>query len=592
MKLQKLAHPPKIDGIIENNSEWIAALKIEDFHQFQPKEKGSPSEKTILFIGFDKDYLYLAAKCSDSEPKKIRGSLVQRDKPINDDWIAIFLDTFREKRRAYVFGFNPLGIQMDGLQIEEGGENKSDTTWDAIFYSKGRITQEGYEIEAKIAFKSLRFPDEKKKTWGFFVKRNIPRKTEVITFPSVSKNIPGFLSQAAEILIDGEIERGKNIELMPTLTSLKRWKDKFTNEVGANLKIGLTSDLIVDFTVNPDFSHVEADSPQIDINQRYALSWPEKRPFFLEGNEIFIHPTIDLIYTRRIIDPQWGAKITGKAGGLTLGYIGTMDNSYRESLWDISGEGITGEKKSLFNIFRTRLDISKESYIGLTFTDKKTKGTSNRVAGMDGQFKFKRHFFLTYQAVFSKTNNEINETAIVPAFSLAGSYSFRHWNIGISYDGIHPEFETSAGFVNRTGYHHFKSKLAFSIYPERRYLHQITPSLTYCKFFDFKGFYPIERWFLFKLDFRLANNNELDFLFSDSMERYQEYYFRKRAGGLSIRNYMIAWLEFEGTLDIGEAIKYDPDKPYLGWSVSGSFWLNFKPADRIRLGISYLKYTF
>ena len=343
LEIPRFSSSPKIDGILENPLWEEQALKIEDFFQLSPKEGGKPTEKTIAYIGYDEKNLYFAFRCYDSEPKKIRASVTNRDNAIDDDWIVIFLDTFNEKRRAFTFFVNPIGVQIDAIRVEEGGNDNMDSTWDTVFFSDGKIDEKGYTVEIAIPFKSLRFPDKEEKIWGITLGRNIPRKGEIITWPKFSRDIPGLLAQESEIIIRGNVEKGKNLEIMPVFTSLKTQEKKADFQPGVNLKYGVSSDLTLDLTINPDFSHIEADAPQIDINQRFALYYPEKRPFFLEGMEIFRFPEIEMVYTRRIINPAWGGKMTGKMGRFTYGILSAYDLDPTESLWEVhnGGEGLS-----------------------------------------------------------------------------------------------------------------------------------------------------------------------------------------------------------------------------------------------------------
>ncbi|MEW6455172.1 MAG: DUF5916 domain-containing protein [Acidobacteriota bacterium] len=444
LKIPKFSRAPKIDGVLDNPLWEKEALKIENFVQFQPKEGAIPSEKTIAYLGYDEKNFYCAVKCFDSEPKKIRASLTNRDSAFNDDWILIFLDTFNEKRRAFEFFVNPIGIQGDGIRTEEGGNESDSQTWDTVFYTDGKLNEEGYVVEIALPFKSIRFPNLQKKVWGIFIIRNIPRKGELITFPIIKRGMGGVLTQEAQIMIEGYVERGKNLEVMPIFTSLKNEGERIDPEAGVNLKYGLSSDLTFDFTFNPDFSHIEADAPQIDINQRFALYYPEKRPFFLEGTEIFQYGSqwdpqgINIIYTRRIIDPRWGGKFTGKVGRFTLGYISALDQNPTESLWEISNGGKNLSEDALFNIFRMKTDVFKESYVGFAFTDKEIDGSFNRVGSIDGKFKFSKNFYFSFQAVGAKTKYQDEETGWAPAFYSEFFYTSKHWGSGIEYQSIHP----------------------------------------------------------------------------------------------------------------------------------------------------------
>ena len=225
-EIPKFSQPPKIDGVLDNPLWEKEALIIEDFLQFTPKEKGEPSEKTIAFIGYDKKNLYFAFRCYEKDPKKIRATITRRDNIIDDDWIVVFLDTFNEKRRAFSFIINPVGIQLDAIRTEEGGNDNMDESWDTVFYSDGNIDEEGYTVEMAIPFKSIRFPDKEDKVWNLFLGRNIARLGEIISWPVISREIQGLLCQGKQIVIQGEVEKGKNFELMPVFTSLKTKEEK------------------------------------------------------------------------------------------------------------------------------------------------------------------------------------------------------------------------------------------------------------------------------------------------------------------------------------------------------------------------------
>jgi hypothetical protein len=411
----KFEKPPKIDGLIEREL-WDKGLVFENFLQLAPKESGPPTQKTTAWMGYNSKNLYIAFRCDDTEAGKIRASVTNRDNAMDDDWIFVFLDTYNEKRRASSFLLNPIGVQMDMIRVEEGGNDNMDDSWDTAWESDGQVDKTGYSVEMAIPFKSLRFPDAAKKTWGLVLGRSIPRSGEIVLWPSFSRKIPGLLTQGGEIVIPGEVERGKNLEIMPVATALKREGESIDFEPGVNLKYGVKSNLTLDATLNPDFSHIESDAPQIDVNLRFALRYPEKRPFFLEGMEIFKFPEIEMVYTRRIIDPLWGVKATGKIGRLTYGILSSQDQHPSESLWDVhNGEG-TADDTALFNIVRVKADVFKESYIGFSLADKEIDGSWNRVAGVDGQWRFANKFFFNFQALASKTSFDGDKTEVAPAF--------------------------------------------------------------------------------------------------------------------------------------------------------------------------------
>ncbi len=592
MEIPKLTHSPKIDGVLDNPLWEQEALKIEDFLQFTPKEKGEPSEKTIAYIGYDQKNIYFAFRCHESDPKKIRATIANRDNVFDDDWIVVFLDTFNEKRRAFSFMINPIGIQMDLIRIEEGGNDNMDPSWDTVFYSDGKIDKEGYTVEIAIPFKSIRFPDKEDKVWNLFLGRNIARNGEVITWPAISRKIPGLLCQGKEIVIRGEVEKGKNFELMPIFTSLKTKEEKTDLGPGMNFKWGINSDLTMDLTLNPDFSHIEADAPQIDVNQRFALYYPEKRPFFLEGMEIFRFPEIEMVYTRRIIDPLGGAKLTGKAGRFTYGLLSAYDVNPTESLWDVHNGGGTRDDNALFNIFRVKSDVFKESYVGFCLADKEIDGTYNRVAGMDGQFKFKNKWFFSFQAIASKTRFEEEETGIVPALYADFSYFSKHAGAGAWWKSIHPDFEASSGFINRADYRSLGAYTYFSIYPQKQYLNQIRLNLNGGRRYAYFEDTLTDQWVNTNLHLRFTEFSNMNISFRNSMERYESIDFNKNSLSINGNTNLIGWLPFGIYFGIGQSIFYDTDDPYLGWSNAYGLYFNLKLNKRLQMALDFSKQTF
>jgi hypothetical protein len=590
--IPKLSSPPKIDGILDNPLWEKEALKIENFLQLSPKENGTPSEKTVAYIGYDQKNFYIAFRCDDSEAKKIRASVTNRDNCIDDDWVAIFLDTFNEKRRASSFIINPLGVQFDAIRTEEGGSDNMNESWDTVFTSDGKIDENGYIVELAIPFKSLRFPDKENKVWGIVLGRNIPRKGEIIIWPEISRSIPGLLTQGGEISIQGKVEKGGNLEVMPILTSLKREEEKADFQPGVNLKYGVSSDLTMDFTLNPDFSHIEADAPQIDINLRYAQYYSEKRPFFLEGMEIFQFPEIEMVYTRRIIDPLLGGKLSGKVGRFAYGILSAYDLNPTESLWEVHDGGSNKEDNALFNIVRLKTDIFRESYLGFSLADKEIDGSYNRVAGLDGQLKFKNSFFFSFQALASKTKYDKEKSDFAPALYADFSYYTKYWGAGIYWKSIHPDFEASSGFVNRVDYKTLGVHTNFTIYTDKKYLNALHLNFQAGQRDAYFENITTDRWVRANLQFRFTEFNYLVISFENYMERYEGIDFNKNLLAVDGENSFIKWLPFGISFSTGHSISYDPDDPFLGWNNEYGLFLNFKPNKRLQIRVDFSKSTF
>ena len=592
LEIPRMTAAPKIDGVLDNPIWETQALRIADFVQLTPKENGEPTERTVAYVGFDEKNLYMAFRCFDSDPSKVRCSITSRDNVIDDDWILLMLDTFKEKRRAYSFFLNPAGIQIDAVRIEEGGSENFDLSWDTAFDSAGTTDKEGWTVEMAVPFKSIRFPDQDTKTWNIVLARNLPRKGEIMMWPTFSRDVPGLLTQGRIWRLQGRVEKGKNLEVMPILTSLQREGESLNMQPGANVKYGVSSNMTLDFAANPDFSHIEADAPQIDVNLRYALRYQEKRPFFMEGMELFSYPQIEMVYTRRIIDPAFGAKISGKIGKTAYGILSAYDVNPSESLWDVHNGGGSRDHNALFNIVRLKTDIGSGSFLGFTLADKEINGSWNRVAGFDGQYRYKDRVFLFVQAVASKTSYDGDITPMAPALYAESYYTTRHWTAGGWFMAIHPEFEASSGFVNRTDYRSGGMFASYTLFPDKPFLNQVRFQLQAGRRDSYFGSTVQDEWGRFNLQVRFTEFNSVFATLERSMERYAEADFRKTELTVQAESNVIGWMPFGLFFQTGDSINYDPDDAFLGYSNAYGLYVNFKPSKRLNLGFDLSKQTF
>jgi hypothetical protein len=345
VRLGKLTSPPKIDGI-PGDGEWSGASRVELGFQVRPGDNAVPSEKTEVLLAADKEHLYLLFRAFDSSPGAIRAPVSRRDSIYLDDYVALYLDTYDDRRRAYVFYFNPLGIQADAIitggTLESTGSEVSDLTWDGVFTSKGSVNDEGYTIEVAIPFKSLRFKAGKDSRWGLHLQRWIARKAERVYWQPISRDRSELLAQMGTLSALGDIYSGRTLDLIPTVTgsiSGEREVDplapdgvRFNNvnrlDPGLTVTYTITPNLTFSVAINPDFSQIESDTPQVNVNQRFPLFFPERRPFFLEGDEYFRSPgALTFVDTRQIVDPDWGVKLTGKIGKNGIGLMSASDRA-------------------------------------------------------------------------------------------------------------------------------------------------------------------------------------------------------------------------------------------------------------------------
>jgi hypothetical protein len=436
----------EVDGVLDEPA-WKEAAVLEGFHQYQPVDGRPAEERTEVRVLYTPDAIAFGIVAYDRDPGSIRSTVADRDNIDSDDHVTIHLDTFHDRRRSFFFAVNPRGVQQDGVRTEGstspgqafGGETdvNPDFTWE----SKGRVDDQGYVVEVRIPFMSLRYPGGGGvQRWGVNVQRVTQRTGYVDTWTDVRRASASFLAQ--EGVLEGlhDMRRGVLLEAQPFVTATAngtRTGGTFEREgvdpsAGLNLKLGLTSDLSIDATVNPDFSQVESDVGQVTVNERFDLFFPEKRPFFLEGIELFATPN-QLVYTRRIATPIVGGKLSAKLGRWNVAHLTAVD--------ELPGDD------AIFNVSRVRADYGSNSTAGFVFTDRLVDGRHNTVLAADTRFVFGKLYFVRAQVGGSRTDEDGVRTS--PLWHLEYDRTGRAWGFNYRVTGIGPDFEGDAGFVPR-----------------------------------------------------------------------------------------------------------------------------------------------
>jgi hypothetical protein len=444
--IPRLEQEIQIDGQLEE-PVWSRATRLTGFWQYQPVDGRPAEEQTEVLVWYAPDAIFFGIVAHDRNPASIRATVADRDNIDNDDHVVLDLDTFHDRRRAFFFGVNPLGVQSDGVRSEGAGQVSSlipgstdknpDFTWD----SKGRITDRGYEIEIRIPFRSLRYPGSGPQTWGFNVTRVVKRTGYTDTWTDVRRANASFLGQEGAIGGLHDMRHGVTVEAQPFITATadggrdelsgRFIREDVNPDAGLNLRLGFSS-YALDATVNPDFSQVESDEGQVTVNERFALFFPEKRPFFLEGIELFGSPQT-LVYTRRIVNPKAGAKLTGKFGQLGVAHLTAVDETDAADAW--------------FNITRLRRDLGRNSIAGVTFTNRDQSGAHNRV--LAGDF---RYVWSLYYAQFQYGRSWTSDgagTRNAPIWQAEYDRTGRTWGFNYLLNGQGAGFDAQAGFVNR-----------------------------------------------------------------------------------------------------------------------------------------------
>jgi hypothetical protein len=460
----------KIDGIL-NEELWKQALVLGLDYEVEPGENITPAVKTEVLLVSSAAHLYVAFRASDPQPKKIRARFTDRDNISNDDHVGIILDTFNDSRRSYGFYSNPYGIQADQI-LNSGGVETGH--WDAIWDSAGRMNKGGYIVEMAIPFSTLRFQRVKgDQVWRVDAVRSYPRNLSHLIglFPR-DRSDNCYMCQADRLIGFSGVRPGKNIELDPTLSGvLTQERENFPEgkfatssdkiDPGLTVRWSFTPNLTLNAAINPDFSHVEADAAQLDINTPFALFYPEKRPFFLEGASIFLTP-FWAIYTRTVGDPDWGIKLTGKEGKHVIGFFTARDAT--TNLLFPSSQFTDSTLLDIPNIssaLRYYYDIGKSSLLGAVVTNREGDDYFNRMAGIDGDLKFTKRDRVVFQFLGSQSRypDQVVTDFNQPEGKLKGSalglvyiHSTQHVTLSMTYESVTPNFRGDVGFFEQTDY--------------------------------------------------------------------------------------------------------------------------------------------
>jgi hypothetical protein len=442
-----------VDGVLDEPA-WSEAVVLTGFSTYQPVDGRPSPDSTEILLWYSREALHVGVRAFEPHGA-VRATLADRDKIRGDDFVELHFDTFMERKRAFVFMVNPLGVQADGMKSEGGGwvpggpfPGETDLNPDFQWDSKGRITEWGYEVEIRIPFSTFRYPERGPWSWGFNAVRFIQHSGYETTWSGARRASASFIAQSGTMHGLADISRGRVLELNPEARSHSRgasmdeqWRYQTKHEIGGNVRWGVTSNFTLNGTVKPDFSQIEADETQIAQDPRFALFYPEKRPFFVDAIEQFSTPN-SLVYTRRIIQPVGAAKLTGRLGRNDLAVLSALDEDNHTT---------PGTSRALFNILRVRRDIGGQSTAGLIATDREEGSSFNRLVGADARIVFGRIYYAQLQAVASSTRDE-GATRNGPLFEAVLDRTGRHWGFNYRFTAVSEEFEARSGFVPRTGF--------------------------------------------------------------------------------------------------------------------------------------------
>lgn len=447
-----------VDGAL-TEPEWQQAAVLTGFSEFSPQDGIPAADSTEVLVWYSPTAVYFGIRAFEPHGA-VHATLADRDKISADDNVQIILGTFHDRRQAYVFAVNPLGVQMDGTIVEQGqaltgawtptlsGRVAPDLSQDFVFTSKGRLTPYGYEVEIQIPLKTLKYQSGDEQSWDLNVVREVQHSGHEDSWVPAKRANTSFLAQSGTL--DGltGLSRGLVLDVNPSVTQRltgapgsNGWSyDRGSPQLGGRVQWGITNTLTANAAVNPDFAEVESDATQVVIDPRDALFFPEKRPFFLEGLDAFNTPH-HLIYTRRIVQPDAALKLTGKVAGTSIGLLSAADDRSLSPL---------GNDRAFYNVLRAQRDLGGQSQLGVAYTDRVLGTDYNRVADVDGRLVFGKVYSASFQGAksFDRTSGVTRDAPLWD-----GSFARDGKQLGIHYDftGIADDFEARSGFITRSG---------------------------------------------------------------------------------------------------------------------------------------------
>ena len=577
--------PPDIDGRLDDEV-WRSAALITEFTQQSPLDGAAATEETEVYIAYDDDNIYFAFYAHYEDPSIMRANRVDRDRAPQDDLMTVYFDTFMDQQRGYDFDVNGYGVQGEGIITAGGGRGRgpiprADRSWDTLFETGGQIVEDGFTAEMAIPFKSLRYPSRERDQphqWGFQIVREVKGKDqENQVWAPMSRGESSFFAQMGVLEGMVNLSTSRNIEVLPTFTAIEHGTLDATvpgfahtatdPDAGVNVKYGVTSTLTADFTVNPDFSQIESDRAQIEVNQRFPLFFSELRPFFVEGAEMFDIPgPVTFVHTRTIVDPDYGAKLTGKVGPMSLGVLAA--NDVAAGKLDDELDPAFEQSANTF-IGRARYDLYAESNIGVIFTDREFMNGYSRLLGGDANFRLSRTIAAAVRGVGAwNLDSDGIEGRNGHVLDATLRQNGRNVDWFASAYEITPNFDTDVGFVRRTNERRLNSNIGYRFWPNGRIVNW-GPRINVQQNWDFDGIVQDTRLGV-SLNFSLAGNVSLSGNFNKDMERFGGIDFDKNRFFARVNKSSRSY-SFGGNFSVGDQILFSDD-PRLGdgfrWGVN------------------------
>jgi hypothetical protein len=594
LTIPRVTRPPKLADFL-NGTPREAELVVTDFRQFDPGDGVPVSQPTTAYLSYDDKHIYAAFVAKD-DPRLIRANIAKRKQILTDDRVTINIDTFHDHIHAYWFDVNPYAIQLDGVTTDGVGD---DFSWEGVWGSESKITGDGYVVLITVPFKTIRFPDAEKQQWGVLLGRFIQRNNEFATWPYVTRRkLPRFVAQFGTLEGIEGISPGRHFQLIPYgLVAGSRYLDQPVNfppqmiteptyRAGVDGKAVIRDALTLDMTVNPDFSQVESDEPQVTVNQRYEVFFPEKRPFFMDNASYFTTPE-NLFFSRRIIDPEYGARLTGKLGRWAIGVLATDDRAPGKAV--APDDPLYGDRATN-GVLSVQRDLLKDSHIRLFATDSEFGPAYNRVGSLDTRLGLRHGLFLTGQAATSMSRSTEGEDLSGNDYFVRLANSGRTFQYYTSYTDVSPGFRADLGYVPRIDIRQVKNRVGYKWWRDKKTLVNFGPAVIALGNWNRTG--QVQDWEVaFEWSMEFTRLTALTITRSEAYELYNGYGFRKGTNNFLFTTEWFKWLAATAQYSNGDGMNYYPATgyhPFAGRGQNANLGLTFRPTARLRLDESYL----
>jgi hypothetical protein len=591
LTVARAAETPTIDGRLDDPI-WRTASLLDTFVQEEPIEGAPATERTEVRVAYDSEKVYFGVYAHYSDVALRRANRSDRDKLDNDDTVTITLEPFLDYLRGYSFAVNGYGVQRDSMIVVQNATSDAggNTSFNALYYSGGQLVDDGWTAEIAIPIRSLRYPSRKAgepHRWGFQVRREIKSKDEADVWSPVSRNNPNFLAQIGILAGMTNFSTQRNFELLPTFTAVSsgrlnaidgEYRTDTAKDAGVGLKYGINSNLTLDFTYNPDFSQIESDTQQIDINQRFPLQYAELRPFFLEGQEIFnVVGMPRAVETRRIVDPRYGAKLSGKLGNRTsIGLLLADDEApgKTDSIFD------PAHGKRAQNVLgRVKYELYRNAHVGGLFTDREFMGNYSRLVALDAALPFGGTRNIGYR--FYKSEQDEDEVRRSGwAMEATVRQNSRNLTWGAVSTWLSPEFASQLSFVRRVNTIENRYNVSYRWWPEG-WLRNWGPGFNIGWLNDYDRVLQNSTDWNPSVSFNFAKNITLSTSVARTMELYHGIDFHKTSWSVSGSVNTSQKVLFSANFTSGDEIRFI-ENPFLGRLMEYGVTATFRPHSRLQ----------